>query len=128
MIDIDVLIGDVMGSLVELYGLADVAMVGGSFVRVGGHNPIEPAAYGLPIIVGPQQYNFSEVMIEFEKNGGLITVFDSRELFECLIYLFGSEEQRHKMGTAALRTIEKNKGATQKLTKLLEAYVSRIVT
>ena len=128
LIDIDVLIGDVMGSLVELYGLADVAMVGGSFARVGGHNPIEPAAYGLPIIVGPQQYNFSEVMIEFEKNGGLITVSDSRELFESLIYLFGAEEQRLKMGTAALRTIEKNKGATQKLTKLLEARVSRIVT
>jgi spore maturation protein CgeB len=66
-------------------------------------------------------------MNEFEKNGGLITVFDSRELVERLIYLLGSEEQRHKMGAAALRTIEKNRGATQKLTKLLEAHVSRIV-
>ena len=125
--DIDVLIGDVMGSLVELYGLADVVLVGGSFVKIGGHNPIEPAAYGLPVIVGPQQYNFSEIMSEFEENGGLITVFDSRELVERLIYLLGSEEQRHKMGAAALRTIEKNRGATQKLNKLLEAHVSRIV-
>ena len=52
---VDVVIGDVMGSLFDLYGLADIATVGGSFVDVGGHNPIEPAAYGLPILVGPYQ-------------------------------------------------------------------------
>ncbi len=125
--DIDVFIGDVMGSLVELYGLSDVAMVGGSFAKVGGHNPIEPAAYGLPIIVGPHQYNFSEVMAEFEKNGGLITVFDVNELFECLNLLFGSAEQRSKMGASALRTIESNRGATEKLTGLLETRISGLV-
>ena len=77
---VSVLIGDVMGSLFDLYGLADIATVGGSFVDVGGHNPIEPAAYGLPILVGPYQYNFSEVMLEFETHGGLKTVKDSEDL------------------------------------------------
>ena len=123
----DILIGDVMGSLVELYGLADIALVGGSFIKVGGHNPIEPAAYGLPILVGPEQYNFSEVMVEFEKNGGLNTVSDPVELYKRLDFLFGSREQREKMGTAALATIEKNKGTTEKLTELLETRISSIV-
>ena len=123
----DILIGDVMGSLVELYGFADIALVGGSFIKVGGHNPIEPAAYGLPILVGPEQYNFSEVMVEFEKNGGLNTVSDAVELYKRLDFLFGSREQREKMGTAALATIEKNKGTTEKLTELLETHISSIV-
>ena len=126
--NIDVLIGDVMGSLVELYGLADMAFVGGSFVQVGGHNPIEPAAYGLPILVGPHQYNFSEVMTEFEKNGGLITVLNGKELLERLTFLFGSEEERKKMGSAALTTIENNRGTTEKLTDLLETRISGIVS
>ena len=125
--NIDVLIGDVMGSLVELYGLADVAFVGGSFVQVGGHNPIEPAAYGLPILVGPHQHNFSEVMIEFEKNGGLITVLNGEELLERLTFLFSSDDERHKMGAAGLTTIENNRGTTEKLTDLLETRISGFV-
>ena len=66
----DVLIGDVMGSLFDLYGLADIATVGGSFVDVGGHNPIEPAAYGLPVLVGPYQYNFLRSCWSLKRMGG----------------------------------------------------------
>ena len=120
---VKVLIGDVMGSLFDLYGLADIATVGGSFVDVGGHNPIEPGAYGLPILVGPHQYNFSEVMLEFEKHGGLKTMNDSEDLQNALDRLLSSEEERQKMGEAALKTIEKNKGSTNQLVELLKSRI-----
>ena len=120
---VSVLIGDVMGSLFDLYGLADIATVGGSFVDVGGHNPIEPAAYGLPILVGPYQYNFSEVMMEFEKHGGLKTVRDSTALQNALDCLLSSLEKRQEMGEGALRTIELNKGSTNQLVELLKCRI-----
>ena len=120
---VDVLIGDVMGSLFDLYGLADIATVGGSFVDVGGHNPIEPAVYGLPILVGPYQHNFSEVMLEFEKHGGLKTVNDSIDLQNTLDNLLSSKEKRRKMGRAAIETIEKNKGSTHQLVELLKSRI-----
>ena len=120
---VKVLIGDVMGSLFDLYGLADIATVGGSFVDVGGHNPIEPAAYGLPILVGPHQYNFSEVMLEFEKHGGLKTMNDSEDLQNALDMLLSSKEERQEMGDAALKTIEKNKGSTNQLVELLKSRI-----
>lgn len=123
MDEVDILIGDVMGSLFDLYGLADIATVGGSFVDVGGHNPIEPAAYGLPILVGPYQYNFSEVMLEFETHGGLKTVKDSEDLYDVLHSLLLSKEKRQSMGKRALQTIEKNKGSTYQLVELLKSRI-----
>ena len=123
MVKVNVLIGDVMGSLFDLYGLADVATVGGTFVDVGGHNPIEPAAYGLPILVGPYQYNFSEVMLDFEKHGGLKTVKNPGDLHDVVDSLLSSKEKRQVMGEAALRTIEKNKGSTNQLVELLKSRI-----
>ena len=63
---------------------------------MGGHNPIEPAAYGLPILVGPYQYNFSEVMLEFETHGGLKTVKDSEDLYDVLHSLLLSKEKSNR--------------------------------
>ena len=67
-------------------------------------------------------------MTEFEKNGGLITVLNGKELLERLTFLFGSKEERKKMGSAALTTIENNRGTTEKLTDLLETHISGIVS
>jgi len=58
---VQVIIGDTMGELMLLYGIADLAFVGGSLVNHGGHNPLEPAAQGVPIMMGPHTFNFKDI-------------------------------------------------------------------
>lgn len=76
----DVVIGDVMGSLLMLYGAADVAFVGGSLVPQGGHNPIEAAVWGKPVLMGPQVFNFQAVVEGFRDVGALVEVQDAGSL------------------------------------------------
>ena len=61
---IQVLLGDTMGEMMVLYGLAEIAFVGGSLVKHGGHNPLEPIAFELPVISGVHTYNFPEIFCE----------------------------------------------------------------
>jgi 3-deoxy-D-manno-octulosonic-acid transferase len=56
-----VVIGDTMGELMLLYGIADLAFVGGSLVERGGHNPLEPAAHAIPVLMGPAHFNFKDI-------------------------------------------------------------------
>ena len=125
--DGDVLIGDVMGTLLELYGMADVAFVGGSFVPIGGHNPIEPALWRIPVLSGPLQFNFPDVMGELEEAGGLATVQDEAELAECLIGLLRDSEERDRRGAAGYAVVERNRGASERLLELLRAEISAAV-
>jgi len=76
----DVVVGDVMGTLLTLYGVADIAFVGGSLVAQGGHNPIEAAAWSKPVIVGPHVFNFQVVVDGFVEAGALTVVPDASML------------------------------------------------
>ncbi|MEM1436657.1 MAG: lipid IV(A) 3-deoxy-D-manno-octulosonic acid transferase [Pseudomonadota bacterium] len=80
----DVIVGDTMGDLLTLYALARIAFVGGSLVPVGGHNPIEPALCGVPLLFGPSRFNFQEVCERFERSGALVTVADAEQLVAAL--------------------------------------------
>ena len=71
---------DTLGELLEFYAGADLAFVGGSLVAVGGHNLLEPAALGLPVIAGPHQFNSPDVAWVLAQRGALITVHDAQEL------------------------------------------------
>ncbi|NJN51012.1 MAG: 3-deoxy-D-manno-octulosonic acid transferase, partial [Gammaproteobacteria bacterium] len=75
-----VIVGDSMGELMSIYALAEVAFVGGSLVDAGGHNPIEPAALGLPVLMGPYVANFAEVVQRFVAGGALVQINEAHAL------------------------------------------------
>jgi len=119
----DVVIGDVMGTLVSLYGLADIAFVGGSFVAVGGHNPLEPALCAVPVVSGPQQFNFTDVMADLEAKGGLQTVHSASQLATVVSAWLADEAVRRDAGAAAAATLDENRGATARVVALLDDLV-----
>ncbi len=93
---------------------------GGSLVPVGGHNMIEPAAWGRPIICGPQLHNFMQVATLLEKAGGLQICDNVDQLSATVIDVLGSEEKRLQMGSAALQVAQENRGALQKILTIID--------
>ena len=122
-----VIIGDVMGQLQVLYDTARVAYVGGSLVDVGGHNPIEPALCGLPVVCGPFQYNFTDVMDAMAKAGGLTTVTSADDLCRTVSGWLQNEEARQAAGQAALANVEANRGAQARIRELVTAAIDRAI-
>ena len=93
---------DTIGELGRLYSLADVVFVGGSFVKVGGHNILEPAAHGKPVIVGPYMFNFQEIFELLESRGVCLMTKSEHEFKETLMDLLAHPETMKRMGEAAL--------------------------
>ncbi|TVQ70865.1 MAG: 3-deoxy-D-manno-octulosonic acid transferase, partial [Chromatiaceae bacterium] len=87
-------LGDSMGELLMLYGVADVAFVGGSLVPTGGHNPLEPAAHGVPVVTGPEVFNFAEVFAALSGAGGVCQVEDADALGQAVVRLLDSGKGR----------------------------------
>jgi len=119
-----VLLIDSIGELANLYGIADVAIVGGSFVPAGGHNILEPAQHGVPILVGPHTENFRDIVGLF-RAADAVRVVEPTDLASNAIKLLKSDEDRHALGLRALRTLQSKQGATAltmvQLKKLLPA-------
>ncbi len=109
---------DSIGELAALYALADIAFVGGSLVPRGGHNILEPAQYGVPILVGPYTENFRDIVKSFEIRGA-VRVATSGELAQAFLELASNEEQRKSMGGLAAETLRAHTGATQRTLKSL---------
>jgi len=117
----DVLLIDTIGELLLAYSISEAAFVGGSFVPVGGHNILEPASLGKPVIFGPYMDNFSlsrELILDC--SGG-IEVDSSDELFSAFYKLL--KEPSSKMGKAAQEMVEKNKGAVEKNVNLIKSLL-----
>ena len=112
---------DTMGELFYLYACADITFVGGSLVPVGGHNPMEPASLGKPVIMGQYLRNIEDVADLFIEQGGLLRVDSAAALGAALAQLCTSAEQRRNTGAAALRTVAANGGALAASLALLEA-------
>jgi 3-deoxy-D-manno-octulosonic-acid transferase len=111
-----------MGELLLFYAASDIALVGGSFVPVGGHNLLEPAALGLPVLTGPQLFNFiaiSEMLIEAK---GALVVNDEKALQEALVHLIENPELRINQGHQAKMVVEQNRGALDRLMGLISVY------
>ncbi len=121
----DVIVGDVMGQLLTLYSLADVAFVGGSLVEHGGHNPIEPGLLGLPIVAGPADFNFAEVVAQLSEAGAYKKVASADELAEVVGDLLADVAKRELMGSKALSVVKSNGGATQRTLALLDSQIER---
>ena len=122
--DTQVIIGDSLGEMYSYYRVSDIAFVGGSLVDTGCHNVLEPAAMALPILVGPSQFNFSEICSRLQKVSGLITVRNENELSDKIIELLFDKSKRSKMGEAAREEIWSNQNSLPTLVKIVEELLS----
>lgn len=120
----DVLVVNTIGLLRRLYAVADVTFVGGSLVRGGGHNPLEAAAYGKPILFGPDMSDFSAIADRLLHAGAAIRVHNSSEWHRTAAALLAAPGLRERMGRQALRVFESNKGAVDKTMRMIAQTVS----
>jgi 3-deoxy-D-manno-octulosonic-acid transferase len=110
----DAVVLDTIGELAPLYQIATAVFVGGSLVPAGGHNILEPALYGKPIVFGPHMENFTEIAETFLANGAAIQVRSGRELEEVVAALMSDPVQRARLGAAARALIDATRGATDR--------------
>jgi 3-deoxy-D-manno-octulosonic-acid transferase len=108
-----VLLLDTLGELSKAYSIATAAFVGGSLVEIVGHNPMEPAAFGCPILMGPFSSNVKDIVASLKREGGLLEVQNSDALERTLENILTNDELRKKIGGAARKVFEQNLGATQ---------------
>ncbi|CAJ0992673.1 lipid IV(A) 3-deoxy-D-manno-octulosonic acid transferase [Pantoea sp. Nvir] len=118
-----VIIGDTMGELMLLYGIADLAFVGGSLVKRGGHNPLEPAAHAIPVLMGPYTSNFKDICGKLQEAQALITVTDVVSLEKEVANLLQDADYRLYYGRHAVEVLYQNQGALQSLLQLLEPHL-----
>ena len=110
----NIFMGDSMGEMFMYYAMADCAFVGGSFVPVGGHNLLEPAAIGIPVISGPHVFNFSEIA-NLLVDAGAATLINNREaLTHTLFQLLQNANLRAQQGANGQKVIAENRGALKK--------------
>lgn len=115
-----VFIGDTMGELPVFLGAADVAFFGGSLVPTGGHNMLEAAAQGVPVLFGPHTFNFLAISQMLLEQGGAAQVADAESLSKALYKWLSDASLRARIGTEAKRVVENNRGALEALTRMLE--------
>ena len=121
---VEVLIGDVMGTLPHLYGRADVAFVGGSLDDTGGHNPIEAALQELPILMGPARFKIEEISARFQAAGCLHEVADAADVERVVSDLLENPQRRRDEGRRAAAVVAENRGARQALEDKLCAWLA----
>ncbi|MEP1594347.1 MAG: 3-deoxy-D-manno-octulosonic acid transferase, partial [Halieaceae bacterium] len=117
----DVYLGDTMGELVLLLGMADIAFVGGSLIEHGGHNVLEPAAWGVAVVTGPHTFNFAEISERLVEAKAMWQLAAPADLPACLVELLNQADDRQRMGRAALEVLEANRGARERLLSIVES-------
>ncbi len=120
----DVIIVDTMGMLRQLYALADISFVGGSLVKEGGHNPLEPAAFAKPIIFGPDMTDFPWIAEMLTNSGGAVQVKGIGEFIEAAATLLADSGRARLMGEQAFSVFQNNKGAVDKTMEVIQQFLS----
>jgi 3-deoxy-D-manno-octulosonic-acid transferase len=120
-----VVVLDTIGELAQLFQIATVVFVGGSLVDAGGHNILEPAVFGKPIVFGPHMENFAEIAQTFLDNGAAVQIREKRELEPVLIGLLGDPVRRASLGAAARALVAANRGARVKSLAVLSELLPR---
>ena len=120
----EILLVDTVGELTLLYASADVAFVGGSLVPIGGHNLLEPAALGLPVLTGPYQFNSQEIATLLLQRGAALQVADARELAADLRRLLGDAAERQRIGAIGRDIVAANRGSVARLLALMEPWLA----
>jgi 3-deoxy-D-manno-octulosonic-acid transferase len=123
---IDVVVIDRIGLLRKLYALADLAFVGGSLVKAGGHNPLEPASVARPVLFGPHTDDFAWICRTLEAAGGAIRIEDAHQLAEKVGELLGDKQMKRHVGRQAYGVFNRHRGAvTRTLAVLGDAAENR---
>jgi 3-deoxy-D-manno-octulosonic-acid transferase len=117
---------DTIGELASLYALATVVFVGGSLVERGGHNILEAAQYGVPVLVGPHTENFRDIVNLF-RDAGAVRVVGPAELPLALTELRQNDAERKTMGQRALETLQEHRGATEHTLQALEKLLALVI-
>ncbi len=113
-----------MGEVPIFYAASDVAFVAGSLVPIGGHNLLEPAALGVPVVTGPHNFNAQDIADLFIEMGACRKVEGPAELAETVSELLANPEEARGLGRAGQRVLEDNRGALERLLVLLEPLLS----
>jgi 3-deoxy-D-manno-octulosonic-acid transferase len=121
----DVVVLDTIGELAHIYQIATVAFVGGSLVPTGGHNILEPAVHGRPVVFGPSMSNFAEIAELFLAHGAAVQVHSAHELEETLITLMSDSVRRAGLGAAARALVDANRGASDRTLDVLTRLLPR---
>ena len=121
--DADVYLLDTLGELTRFYACADVAFVGGSLAPAGGHNVLEPASLGVPLVSGEHTANFAEIIGLFKDADAIMTVTGAAQLAAAVTSLLQDEELRWNRGERARRLVQRNQGALDSVMELLDNYL-----
>ena len=108
------LILDTMGELTRMYSFCNIAFIGGSLVSIGGHNPLEPAAFGKPVLFGPNMSNFTEISADLLEREAAIVCHDEDEIFEVMKKLLVNDLLQEKMGKRAQDLVLQHRGVTRR--------------
>jgi len=120
-----VVVVDTFGDLFRLYSVANIAFCGGSLVRLGGQNPLEPAAWGKPVFHGPSMEDFEDAISLLRRWGGSVEVPSPGLLTEQILWYLNRPEEMRKMGDAASRAVLSHKGAARRHAEVIAAALSK---
>ena len=123
--DAAVFLCDTMGEVPLFYAASDIAFVAGSLVPIGGHNLLEPAALGVPVVTGPHNFNAQDIADLFISMGAGRRVEDANGLVETIDELLTDPDEAARIGGAGQRVLEENRGALRRLMVLLEPLLER---
>lgn len=123
LVSYEILLLDTIGELAETFGIADVVFIGGSLVPTGGHNVVEPAFWGKPIIFGPHMNNFRDVASLFLRAGGAIQVANAEELATAALRLLDHPADSRAMGERAKGVVSEQAGAVLRILSQMEEWL-----
>src|SRR5699024_7566936 len=121
--DASVVLVDRIGVLMSCYAAAPAAFVGGSLVNIGGHNLLEPAALGKPVIAGPQLHQQADSARALRAGGALVEVADAEELAAAVNTIWNDPQHALEYGRAALEVVEKGRGSVRRTLGLLDSLI-----
>lgn len=122
---VEVLVGDTMGELPLFFGAADVAFVGGSLVPTGGHNVLEAAAMGKPVVFGPHMFNFQEIGQMTLERGAGVQIQEGTRLAPAVSDFLGNANRRDRAGEAGRKMVEENRGALAANMRIIEKLLDK---
>ena len=122
---VDVVVLDTIGELATVYQVGTIVFVGGSLVATGGHNVLEPAVFGKPIVFGPHMSNFAAIAEAFVTNGAGVRLSGEQDLDETFLSLMSDPVRRARLGAAARALVEANRGANEKSVTVLADLLPR---
>ena len=119
----DVFILDTIGQLLFFYAVSDIVFIGGSLIKKGGHNILEPALFGRPILFGPHMFNFRDMSELFIKRSAARTIENSHDFFEQVRSLLNNFFELETMGKNARQLVLENQGAAARSVELICEYI-----